>query len=146
MKQLILYFAGLLLSPASEWRRAWCALVQLKRTRALIDSNLGRAHGWYVEAGGVCVAELHYSRNLEMFWDQYTIIPTASANETGAPLFTNEFWEPRDELVFRNRAFREIAPQAFASATGPDGGMIAMRALYLSPDTKPVTSRETSAT
>ncbi len=131
------YFAELLFfSPPRE---SFYAFRHARRTVSLYRTNYGRSSGWFAEDGGRHVAELHHVQSVEMFWEEYRIVPLTTEPSERAALFEKPFWEPRKGLRFRNRESGELASIAFSAITGPDPvrETINMRALYILPTNRP---------
>jgi hypothetical protein len=131
------YFLELLsFSPPCQ---SFYAFRHARRTVSLYRTNYGRSSGWFVEDGGRRVAELHHVESVEMFWEEYRIVPLTTDPSERTALFETAFWEPREELRFRNRESGELASLAFSAIAGPDPvrQTIAMRALYILPTNRP---------
>jgi hypothetical protein len=101
------------------------------RRLRILESNYGRDFGWYVEAEGRRVAALTDCRWEDMFWDSYRLEPLT----TDPALFSDDFWDRCDILVFCNREFGGVAPNAFpslrAGSAARETGRVHMRGLYL---------------
>jgi hypothetical protein len=98
------------------------------RRLRVLESNYGRAFGWYVEMDGRRVAELSDPLFVDMFLESYRI--EALVVEEKERMLTDIQWWSPEKLVFRNREFGEVAENAFAGGT-LDDGRITMRGLYL---------------
>jgi hypothetical protein len=80
------------------------------------------------------VGVLTEPRWVDMFWDSYQLEVVALDPEFHLRMSTRTFWASNawHGMVFRSRAFGEIAPDAFPSAGGLlDDGRLLMRGLYL---------------
>jgi hypothetical protein len=100
----------------------------------MMKSQWGRDRGWYVEVDGERLAALVDPAWVEMFWASYHVEILTPDLAKRDMMYTQEFWG-RDDLVFRDRQFGEIAPLAWASCvaakTLKEEGRVAMRTLYL---------------
>jgi hypothetical protein len=110
----------------------------MSRRLQIIESNYGRDQGWFVEVQGRTLAVLTDCRFEDMFWDSYRVEPTAADPEQAALVQSEEFWNRLDvyQPVIRDRAFGEVAPNAFAAWREPGLGVsltgrVSMRGLYL---------------
>jgi hypothetical protein len=105
--------------------------MRMYRHLRILESNYGRTSGWYVETEGRRVALLTDCRWEDMFWVSYRLQLLTAEPE----LFSDEFWDRCEKLVFRNCKFGEVAPYAFpalrAGSAVRETGRVLMRGLYL---------------
>jgi hypothetical protein len=108
--------------------------IPFARKLDIIESDLGRRDGWFVEQNGERIAALVDVQFPEMFWDSYRVEILTTNPDQEAKMFTQDFWNSED-LVFRDREFGEIAegamPAVCAAQTMCDEGRIWMRWLRL---------------
>ncbi len=107
----------------------------VSRRLAIIEADYRRTGGWYVERKGRRLAALTDRLSYDQFWDSYRLEPLADAPHEVARLFTDEFWDHFDRLVFRSRQFGEVAPHPLPSmrpgSVLRETGRLVMRGLYL---------------
>jgi hypothetical protein len=113
----------------------------MNRRARLIESNYGRACGWYVEVAGQRLAALIDCQWEDMFWDSYCVEPLTSDPEQVALVLSEEFWNRIHiyQQVYRNREFDEVAENAFPACRDAGSGVsasgrVVLRGLYLVPD------------
>jgi hypothetical protein len=105
------------------------------RRLRILASDYGRDYGWYVETEGRRIAVLTDVQWEDMFWHSYRLeVLTTNLGEV-ENLYSDDFWRPRQALLFRSREFREVAPFAFAGGRPGsmlrESGRILVRGLYL---------------
>lgn len=108
---------------ASYWRR-------LK----ILATDYGRDAGWVIERQSQPIAVLSDRRYEEMFWDSYKMEVVTDDPMLRKQVWTKEFWDRAvsEGLIWRNREFNEVAPNAFpAGSPFPQPGRLMVRGLYL---------------
>ena len=88
----------------------------MTRRQRILESNLGRDYGWYVELDGEVVAALVSPRPAGPSCDSYRLEPVTSDPAAQARLYTEAFWADANRLVFRNRWFGDVARRAVPCA------------------------------
>lgn len=105
------------------------------RRLRILESNLGRDHGWYVEVEGRRLAVLTDCRWHDQFWESYHLEPLTNDPAELLLLFTDDFWGRSRELAFRSREFEEAVPDAYPSINAgtvlKESGRLVVRRLYL---------------
>ena len=110
------------------------SLKEYARRLQIWEANFGRDGGWVIERHGIPIAILTEPRDEEMFWESYRLEIVAEDAQLREQMLTSEFWAKAEAegLVWRNRAFGEVAEFAFPSLSPfPEPGRLMMRGLYL---------------
>jgi hypothetical protein len=107
----------------------------MNRRLRILQTDYGRASGWYVERDGRRLAALTDAREEEMFWDSYRLVPLTDDVGEVAELYSDGFWDDHKRLTFRSREFGEVPPNAFPGGKAGTAlratGRVCMRGLYL---------------
>lgn len=104
-----------------------------ERRLRLMETNLGKGSGWYVELKGRRLAVLSEYRMEEMFWDSYRLEPVTDDPMLNQRLLS-DFWLDENwiEVVFRNREFTDIVVRCTFPSSIPfqEPGRLMIRGLY----------------